>query len=318
MILSNERNGLLEINAWPQEIEEKLISLEPGDVIKVRVNPDQFFTVFEQKGTSQDNNRPTSSGTVRKIAEVGVPSPWSIRIDRRPYQVGFLEGYDSAGKARYAHPIFNQMGEMTFRGDKIGDRERFFVMQLHPQMKIDVLTVLERRNWKFEIVDPEKENTGISQNFEAKLSLMNKIKDLDDSSLNILMSSSTYDRVFFGQPAFVNKTKASRMFLIKKVEENKMKEISDAFKLLDEVNKIQIVYDGLTSKKLICTENKLTRYDGKEITTFAEPIGVANNQEAAINIFRYASHLPEFNDQVIEFLRETYEGAKTTANKAKR
>ncbi len=38
----------------------------------------------------------------------------------------------------------------------------------------------------------------------------------------------------------------------------------------------------------------------------------------AINIFKYASHLPAFEEKVIEFLREGYEGAKSTVHKARR
>ena len=163
----------------------------------MRLNPALWFTVLEQKGTSHDYNRPVSSGMVRKIGQHGIPSPWTIRYNRQPFQIGFLEGYDANGVARYNHPLFSDQGEITFNGDRIGDREAFFVIQLHPQMKTDPLTGLERRNWKFEIVDAEKESTGITQNFEAKLALLNKIKDLNEQSLNTLMKHSVYGRTPF-------------------------------------------------------------------------------------------------------------------------
>jgi hypothetical protein len=185
-------------------------------------------------------------------------------------------------------------------------------------MKTDPLTGLERMNWKFEIVDAEKESTGITENFEAKLALLNKIKDLNEQSLNTLMKSSVYGRVFFHKPDLIGKTKASRAVLVKKVEEGRLKEVNDMLKTLDEVNKIGLVYDGLVAKKLICTETKLLRYDGLEICTFAEEISIPNMEEAAINIFKYASHLPAFEEKVIEFLREGYEGAKSTVHKARR
>jgi hypothetical protein len=318
MVVSNDRSGIYEINTWPAEVEEKLISLEPGEIVKVRLNPNLWFSVFEQRFTTQDNNRPIASGVVKKIGQHGIPSPWTIRWDRKPYQIGFLEGYDTAGNPRYHHPLFNENGELIFNGDRVGDRERFFVMQLHPQMRIDPITGLERKTWKFEIVDTEKESTGITQNFEAKLALLNKIKDLNDASLNILMSPSTYDRAFFGRSDYANKTKSSRAHLIKMVEEGRIKDVSDALKRLDEVNKIGIVHDALNSKKLICTESKLMRYDGREICTFAEQIEVPNNEVAAINAFKYSSHLEDFEKHVIEFFRETYESAKHTTNKARR
>lgn len=318
MIVSTDRNGINEINTWPAEVEEKLISLEPGDVIKVRLNPALWFTVLEQRGTSQDYNRPTSSSMVKKIGQHGIPSPWTIRYERQPFQIGFLEGYDANGTPRYSHPLFNEQGEITFNGDRVGDRERFFVIQLHPQMRIDPLTGLERRNWKFEIVDAEKESNGITQNFEAKLALLNKIKDLNEQSLNTLMKSMVYGRMFYNKADFVGKPKAARAVLVKKVEEGQLKEVNDMLKSLDEVNKIALVYDGLVAKKLICTETKLLRYDGLEICTFAEEISIPNMEEAAINIFKYAGHLPVFEDKVIEFLRESYEGAKSTVHKARR
>lgn len=318
MVVSNDRNGINEINSWPQEVEAKLIELQPGDIVKVRLNPALWFNVFEQKGTSNDYNRPTSSGMVKKIGQHGIPSPWTIRWERQPFQIGFLEGYDAQGTPRYTHPLFNEQGEIVFNGDKVGDRERFFVIQLHPQMKTDPLTGLERRAWKFEIVDAERESTGITQNFEAKLALLNKIKDLNEQSLNTLMKPAVYGRSFYSKPDLVGKPKASRAILVKQVEEGKLKEVNDMLKALDEVNRIGLVYDALVAKKLICTETKLLRYDGLEICTFAEEISIPNMEEAAINIFKYASHLPVFEEKVIEFLREGYESAKSTVHKARR
>jgi hypothetical protein len=318
MVVSTDRNSINEINTWPEEVEAKLIELQPGDIVKVRLNPVLWFNVLEQRGTSNDYSRPTSSGMVKKVGQHGIPSPWTIRYNRQPFQIGFLEGYDAQGSARYHHPLFSDQGEMTFIGDRVGDREKFFVIQLHPQMRIDPITGLERMNWKFEIVDAEKESTGITENFEAKLVLLNKIKDLNEQSLNTLMKPSMYGRSFYNKPEFVGKTKASRAVLVKKVEEGRLKEVNDMLKSLDEVNKIALVYDSLVAKKLICTETKLLRYDGLEICTFAEEISIPNMEEAAINIFKYASHLPAFEEKVIEFFREGYEGAKSTVHKARR
>jgi len=318
MIVSATRDGVHEINGWPSEIEEKLISLEPGEVVKVRLNPGLWFNVFEQKGTSHDFNRPTSSGMVKKIGQHGIPSPWTIRWQRKPYQIGFLEGYDSEGDPRYTRPIFNSQGELTFSGDKVGDRERFFVMQLHPQMRTDPFTGMDRRNWKFEIVDAEKESTGITQNFEAKLALLNKIKDLNDTSLNILMGPGMYERSFYARPDLMSKTKGSRALLIKAVEDGKIKEVAEMLKRLDEALKIGLIHEGLNNRKLICTENKLMRYDGREILTFPEPVTAGNNEEAALAAFKYSSLSNEFEEQVIEFLRETFEASKTTTHKARR
>jgi hypothetical protein len=318
MIVATDRNKIYEINQWPEEIEAKLISLEPGEVVKVRLNPNLWFTFTEEIGTTNDLKRPISSGVVKKIGQHGIPSPWTIRHERTPYQIGFLEGYDANGRPRFSHPVFDTKGEMTFNGNKVGDRERFFVIQLHPQMRIDPISGLQRRAWKFEIVDTEKESIGITRNFEVKLALLNKIKDLSDASLNILMGPSIYERTFFNKKELVGKSKSSRALLIKMVEDGRYKDVNDAFKKLDEVNKIAIVHDALNSKKLICTENKLMRYDGREICTFVEPVDFPNNEVAAIKAYKYASHMEDFDKHVIDFLRETYESAKHTTNKARR
>lgn len=318
MVVATERGGIHEINSWPVEIESKLISLEPGEIIKVRLNPNLWFNVFEQKGTSQDYNRPTTSGYVKKIGQHGIPSPWTIRWERQPYQIGFLEGYNAQGIPSFFHPIFSEGGELVFNGDRVGDRERFFVMQLHPQMRQDPLTGLSRKTWKFEIVDAERESTGITQNFEAKLALLNKIKDMDDSSLYTLTKASMHERIFLNRPDLSGKTKATRAVLIKMVEEGRIKEVVDMFKALDEVNKIELIYDALVSKKLLVTEKELMRYDGRKIITFAEDISIPNMETAAVNIYKYSAHSPDFQEHAIEFLREGYEAAKTTTHKARR
>jgi hypothetical protein len=185
-------------------------------------------------------------------------------------------------------------------------------------MKNDPLTGLERRSWKFEIVDAEKESTGITQNFEAKLMLLNKIKDLDEYSLNMLCKSMMHERSFLSRPDLVNKTKAIRAVLIKMVEEGKHKDVQQMFKDLEDVSKIELLYDGLVAKKLLVTEKELMRYDGKKIVTFAEEISIPNLETAAVNIYKYAAHSPEFQEDAIEFLREGYESAKTTTHKARR
>jgi hypothetical protein len=318
MIVSTDRNGINEINTWPEEVEAKLIELQPGEIVKVRLNPILWFNVLEQRGTSNDYNRPTSSGMVKRIGQHGIPSPWTIRWNRQPFQIGFLEGYDANGTARYYHPIFSGQGEIVFDGDRVGDKERFFVIQLHPQMRIDPLSGLERTNWKFEIVDAEKESTGITENFEAKLSLLNKIKDLDEYSLSILCKAMMHDRGFLNRPDLVGKSKAIRAVIIKMVEEGRLKAVQQMFKDLEEVSKIELVYDALVAKKLLVTEKELMRYDGKKIITFAEEISIPNFEIAAVNIYKYAAHSQEFQEDAIEFLREGYESAKTTTHKARR
>lgn len=318
MIVSTTRNGSAEINGWPEEVEAKLISLEPGDIVKVRLNPGLWFNVFEEKGTSHDFKKAISSGMVKKIAQHGIPSPWTIRWGRNPYQIGFLEGYDSAGEPRFRKPIFNEQGEITFDGNKVGDRERFFVIQLHPQMRIDPLSGLERKIWKFEIIDVERESVSITQNFESKLALFNKIKDLSETSLNILMGGQLYERNFYNRPDLVNKTKGSRALLIKNVENGNYKEVYDALKRLDDVLKIGILHDALTNRKLICTEDKLMRYDGREVLSFPEPVSAVNFEQAAILAYKYGSHSEEFQKEAIEAIRETYEVSKSTTYKARR
>jgi hypothetical protein len=241
---------------------------------------------------------------VKKIGQHGIPSPWTIRWNRVPYQVGFLEGYDTNGNARYSHPLFNDQGEMVFNGDRVGDRERFFVLQLHPQMKQDPLSGIERKTWKFEIVDADKDSIGITQNFEAKLALLNKIKDLDEASLNTLTKAMLHEKIFLSRPDLAGKSKAIRAILIKMVEDGKLKNVQQMLKDLEDVNKIELVYDSLVAKKLLVTEKELMRYDGKKIITFAEEISIPNFETAAVNIYKYAAHSPE--------------SAKTTTHKARR
>ena len=318
MIVATDRGSIHDINLWPEDVEAKLISLEPGQIIKIRLNPNLWFNVFEQRGTSQDYNRPTQTGMVKKIGQHGIPSPWTIRWNRAPIQVGFLEGYDANGTARFSHPLFNDMGEMTFNGDKVGDRERFFVIQLHPQMKQDPLSGLERKRWKFEIVDADNDSKGITENFEAKLAILNKIKDLDEAALNILTKASLHTRTFLSRADLVGKTKAIRAILIKMVEEGKLKGVQQMMKDLEDVSKIELVYDSLVAKKLLVTEKELMRYDGKKIITFAEEISIPNFETAAVNIYKYAAHNPDFQEHAIEFLREGYESAKSTTHKARR
>ena len=121
---------------------------------------------------------------------------------------------------------------------------------------------------------------------------------------------------FYASAGFVNGGFSALIALTKKLYHLLFKHRQMAC-VFENVNS-GLVYDALVAKKLICTETKLLRYDGLEICTFAEEISIPNMEEAAINIFKYASHLPAFEEKVIEFLREGYEGAKSTVHKARR
>jgi hypothetical protein len=73
MQVNNSR--VLEINAWPKELEEQLQDLGPDDVVKVRINPSKIGTVFQQ---IMEDNKVKSSGNVKRVGEHGIVSPWTI------------------------------------------------------------------------------------------------------------------------------------------------------------------------------------------------------------------------------------------------
>lgn len=314
-------NGrVLEINDWTNEewasvINEKLMQLGPGQTAKVRVNPNQFHTVFRIVGRGETT---VSSGNITKIGEHGIPAkPWTVRYGNKPYQVGLLNGYDVNGDPSFSRLSCNDKGEIVFNGDRFGDPDKFMAIQLHPQMRVDPLTGIQRKNWKWEVVNEEAESVGVTENFKKKLAVQNEIANLSDWQLNVLMSHETFERFFYGQPTLVNKPTAAQGYLIKQVETMPLKSITDRLALLKEVADIHLLKDGIAGNKIITTEKELSRYDGVEVAVYPEPINVSTHESKAIGIYKYCANLPEFKEKVIDFLKEEAGKLPTTSKKVK-
>ena len=305
---------VLEINAWPPELESQLQELGPDDTIKVRINPSKIATVFQQ---IMEDNKVKSSGNVQRVGEHGIVSPWTVRHGQSPLQIGLLNGYDAQGNPMFAHPVCNQMGEIVFTGSRNGDREKFFALQMHPQMRFDPFTKKERTGWKWEIVDEEKEGGNVTENFKKELALSNKIADLSSWQLDVLMSHNTYERNFYGQPTLVGKPTGAQSFLIKRVKAGALAEVAAKLALAQEVADINLIKDGISTGRLLTTDSELIRMDGLEVAKYAEQINISNNEFKAIGIYRYCSKLPDFKEKVMDFLVEEAQKAATTTKKVK-
>jgi hypothetical protein len=310
MQVNNSR--VLEINAWPKELEEQLQDLGPDDVVKVRINPSKIATVFQQ---IMEDNKVKSSGNVKRVGEHGIVSPWTIRYGQSPLQIGLLNGYDAQGNPMFAHPVCNSNGEIIFKGSQ--DREKFLALQMHPQMRFDPFTKKERAGWKWEIVDEEKEGGNVTENFRRELDLSNKIANLSNWQLDVLMSHATYERNFYGQSTLVGKPTGAQSYLIKRVKAGALAEVAAKLALAQEVADINLIKDGIATGRLLTTDTELLRMDGREVAKYSEPINIQTNESKAIGIYRYCSKLPDFKELVMDFLTEEAQKLATTSKKVK-
>lgn len=290
-----------EYNNYSETLKSKLMPLQPGDVVKVVLNPSMWGKVKETQFASPDSTSPISGRVnivTKRVATRWIPSPWNVNDGGKIIQVGFLQGYNSVDNTPIWRERFFEGGEMVFNGNNPSDVEDFYAIQVHPEMKRE-----GNRNWKFYIDNPEETADNSLKKITWRTAIQNAVIGVSDAQLKRLSQPSEYNRVLFNKPTH-SSGKSMRGFLASLLTSDAgYALVEKMFRNLSEVEDIDLIVDALSTGKLILSETNLKRNDNHLLGSFTVPIR-GNAEEKAMEIYSLFKSNPEWKQDIIEWLKE--------------
>lgn len=290
-----------EYNNYSETLKSKLTPLQPGEVVKVVLNPSMWGNVKETQFASPDSTTPVAGRVnivTKRIATRWLPCPWNVNDAGKIIQVGFLQGYNSVDNTPIWRERFFENGEMVFNGNNPTDVEDFYAIQVHPEMKRE-----GNRSWKFYIDNPEETADNSLKKITWRTAIQNAVIGVSDAQLKRLSQPSEYNRVLFNKPTH-NSPKSMRGFLASLLtSDSGYALVEKMFRNLSEVEDIDLIVDAIATGKLIMSDTNLKRNDNHLLGSFTTPIR-GNAEEKAIEIYSLFKSNPEWKSEIIEWLKE--------------
>jgi len=301
-----------EYNNYSENLKSGLRVLEPGEIIKIVLNPSLWGSVKETQYASPDSTTPIA-GRVnivsKRAATRWIPSPWNVNDGGKIIQVGFMQGYNSVDNTPIWRDRFFEEGEMLFNGNNPADVEDFYAIQLHPEMKKE-----GRKSWKFYLDDPEEMADNSLKKITWRTAIQNAVIGVSDAQIKRLTQPMEYNRILFNKPTH-NSPKAMRGYLASLLSSDAgYSLVEKMFRNLNEVEEIDLIVDAINTGKLIVSENNLKRNDNHLLGSFSTPLR-GTTEEKAIEIYELFKSNPEWKQDIIEWLKE--ESRKLPAGKRK-
>jgi TusA-related sulfurtransferase len=304
-----------EYNNYSDELRSKLRVLEPGEVVKVKLHDSHWASVTETRFATMDSNSPIpgTANIVRK--KIGTyylgTGPWTVMDGTKMIQVGFLETIDFNGKPQWRQRAFVD-GEHFFYGDSMADIQDFMALQLHPEMKKENQTGV----YKFYIDNPEETSDNSLKKITWRTVIQNAVLGVTDEQLKRLSTAQIYGRAMFNKPTHSG-AKAMRGYIAGLLtNDNGYTMVERIFRNLKEVEDIDLIIKALSTGKLILSETNLKRNDNHLLGSFTSPI-IGGTEEKAIEIYAMFKSNPEWNEDILEWLREDASKTPSGVRKSK-
>lgn len=303
-----------EYNNYSDELRSKLRVLQPGDVVKVKLNNTLWSTVSETRFASMDSNSPIpgmANVVTKKIGVHYLGSCWNVMDGNKMITVGFLQSVNDAGKPVWRSRSFIN-GEHTFYGDNVNDVQDFLAMQLHPKLKREN----QKGPYKFYIDNPEENSDNSLKKITWRTAIQNAVLGVTDEQLKRLSTSQIYGRAMFNKPTHSG-AKAMRGYIAGLLtNDNGYTMVEKIFRNLKEVEDIDLIIKALSSGKLILSESNLKRNDNHLLASLSSPI-LGSVEEKAIDIYGMFKANPEWNKDILEWLREDASKTPSGVRKSK-
>jgi hypothetical protein len=302
-----------EYNNFSDELRNTLRVLEPGELVKLKLNQTFWATVSETRFANMDSNSPIPGMSNMVTKKVGLHhigmGPWTVMDGSKMIQVGFLKTFDDKGNPKWRTRTFVE-GEMLFYGNSPEDVQDFLAIQLHPSLK------KEGRSgpYKFYIDNPEETSENSLKKITWRTAIQNAVLGVSDEQLKRMSGTQVYGRAMFNKPTH-NSSKAMRGYIAGLLtNDSGYTMVEKIFRNLKEVEDIDLIIKALTSSKLILSETNLKRNDNHLLGSFTSPI-YGTTEEKAIDIYGMFKSNPEWKEDILEWLKED---ASKTPSGAKR
>jgi hypothetical protein len=304
-----------EYNNYSDELRSKLRVLQPGDVVKVRLNKTFWATVSETRFANMDSNTPIAGMANVVTKKIGVhhigSGPWTVMDGTKMIQVGFLQTINVNGKPKWRSRAFVE-GEHTFYGDNPIDVQDFLAIQLHPSMKKEGM----RGPYKFYIDNPEESSDNSLKKITWRTAIQNAVLGVTDEQLKRLSTSQIYGRAMFNKPTHSG-AKAMRGYIAGLLtNDSGYVMVEKIFRNLKEVEDIDLIIKAISTGKLILSETNLKRNDNHLLGNFTSPI-TGSTEEKAIEIYAMFKSNPEWNEDILTWLKEDATKSPSGARRSK-
>ena len=286
---------------YPAEFKAKLRTLQPDEIVKIKLNPSLWGSVKETQFPSIDASNPIP-GRVNMITQrVGtrwLPCPWSVNTGGGIIQAGFLQGYNTVDNSPLWRDRFFINGEMIFDGSNPSDVEDFYAIQVHPECRRENAN---GKPWKFFIENPEENADNSIAKIEWRNNIQTKVLALTDEQLKRLATNSLYGRAFFDKPTHTT-AKSMRGFVANLLSNDAgFSYVNSVLQRLAETYEIELIEKALNSGKIICSDFNLKRSDNFTLGSFSEPL-VGSNTSKAMQIFDLYKTNPTWKNDITQWL----------------
>ncbi len=304
-----------EYNNYSDELRSKLRVLQPGEVVKVKLHDSYWATVTETRFATMDSTSPMPGMANIITKKIGVhylgTGPWTVMDGNKMIQVGFLETFDINGQPTWRHRAFVE-GEHLFYGDSMVDVQDFLAMQLHPELKKENQTGM----YKFYIDNPEETSDNSLKKITWRTAIQNAVLGVTDEQLKRLALPQIYGRGMFNKPTHSG-AKAMRGYIAGLLtNDSGYVMVERIFRNLKEVEDIDLIIKALSTGKLILSETNLKRNDNHLLGSFTSPI-TGGAEEKAIEIYAMFKSNPEWNEDILTWLKEDATKSPSGARRSK-
>jgi hypothetical protein len=290
-----------EYNNYPTEFKAKLRTLQPDEIIKVKLNPSLWGMVKETQFPSIDASNPIPGRinvVTERVATRWLPNPWSVNTGNGIIQCGFLQGYNTVDNTPIWRDRFFINGEMIFDGSNPTDVEDFYALQCHPECRRDGVN---NKPWKFYVENPEENADNSIAKIEWRANIQNKVLALTDDQLRRLAQSTLYNRNLLNKPTHAT-PKAMRGYIANLLStDSGFSMVNNLLNRLAETYEIELIEKALNTGKLICSDFNLKRSDNFTLGSFTEPL-VGSNTSKAIQIYDLYKTNPNWKNDITQWL----------------
>lgn len=285
-------------NQIPEDLEEKIQKLEPGQVVRIKLNPLKFRKVKMISGTSDNMDIPKQSGMVPRAGNIGIAAHWDLLWGGKRIPCGFFDGYDTADNPIYKPLKFNFGADMFLYGDKPEHQEIYRLLQIHPQYKNRVSGPVANA-WVCELDIAEAASSTALDEFLYETKVKTRVANLNQDELNILVSPAMFGTGFLNRPDAVNNSTVARgIILTELMKSGGLKKVDGLIGKMDKAKELLVFQDFFANKKLTLVGKGLFDEKGGEIHTFSDSFKGNNAEEQALFLYDKGKDIPAVKEAI--------------------
>jgi hypothetical protein len=256
--------------------------LVEGQVVRIKLNPIKFGNFKMASGTSDNMEKPKHVGMVNVVGNIGIAARWEVVFDGKRFPCGFYTETDAQGTPVFKPLKFNRGKDMFLYGGVPEHEQIYELLQVHPEYK-NRISGPPSKMWTCELDIAEAVSSSEVDKFLLKNKTDNRVANLNQDELNILMSTAKYGMGFLSRPdALDNSTVARGIVLGELLKAGGYDKVGKFLDSVDKAKSIGVLHDIFANQKFVLMGKDLLDEKGNPIHSFKDSFKGTNHEEAAI------------------------------------